>query len=148
MNVCYHPIQQSFRRMAAITTRSCPLRKRYQQYNYTTTASVLSDNNKTISDILQNVKDGTIEPLEAEKLITLSQQQSQQQQQATLSSSSRESSSDSSSSSSEADNILSSFANLDYNRTSRTGFPEVVFGSGKTPQQIATILDDFARHLN
>uniref|UniRef100_A0A7S1B8T7 phosphoribosylaminoimidazole carboxylase n=1 Tax=Corethron hystrix TaxID=216773 RepID=A0A7S1B8T7_9STRA len=40
---------------------------------------------------------------------------------------------------------LSSFANLDHDRQSRTGFPEAVFGQTKTPVQIAAILDDMAR---
>ena len=43
---------------------------------------------------------------------------------------------------------LHSFANLDHTRSKRTGFPEAVFGSGKTPEQVARILDDMARHLN
>lgn len=40
------------------------------------------------------------------------------------------------------------FANLDHTRTSRTGFPEAVFAAGKTPEQVAKILDDMARHVN
>jgi len=40
---------------------------------------------------------------------------------------------------------LASFANIDHLRTSRTGFPEAVFGQSKTPGQIAAILDDMAR---
>lgn len=43
---------------------------------------------------------------------------------------------------------LRSFANLDHTRSSRTGFPEAVFAEGKTPEQVAKILDDFARSLN
>jgi len=43
---------------------------------------------------------------------------------------------------------LKSFAELDHERLARTGFPEVVFGEGKTPDQIAMILDDMARHFN
>eukprot|EP00536_Pseudo-nitzschia_multiseries_P017645 jgi/Psemu1/225980/e_gw1.1700.23.1 len=46
------------------------------------------------------------------------------------------------------DNILKSFADIDHTRSSRTGFPEAVFGAGKTPNQIAMILDDMARHFN
>lgn len=46
------------------------------------------------------------------------------------------------------DELLNSFANLDHTRSSRTGFPEAVFGAGKTPNQIAMILDDMARHFN
>lgn len=88
-----------------------------------------------ISDILQNVKDGAIEPSDAAKLIISNQKK--QQESATTSQSP-----------SSSDDILTSFATLDYNRSSRTGFPEVVFGANKTPKQIATILDDFARHIN
>jgi hypothetical protein len=43
---------------------------------------------------------------------------------------------------------LQSFANLDHTRSLRTGFPEVVFAQNKTPQQVAMIMDDMARHVN
>jgi len=43
---------------------------------------------------------------------------------------------------------LDSFANLDHKRATRTGFPEAVFAAGKTPQQVATILDDMAKNVN
>lgn len=43
---------------------------------------------------------------------------------------------------------LESFANLDHTRATRTGFPEAVFASGKTPLQIAKILDDMAENIN
>ena len=46
------------------------------------------------------------------------------------------------------DEILDSFANLDHRRASRTGFPEAVFGQGKTPSQIHAILDSMARNVN
>jgi NCAIR mutase (PurE)-related protein len=36
------------------------------------------------------------------------------------------------------------FARLDHHRALRRGFPEVVFGSGKTPEQIATIVERIA----
>ena len=36
------------------------------------------------------------------------------------------------------------FARLDHHRALRKGFPEVVFGMGKTPQQIATIVERLA----
>ena len=44
------------------------------------------------------------------------------------------------------DVLLSSFANLDHRRAPRTGFPEAVFGQGKTPEQIHAILDSMARN--
>jgi NCAIR mutase (PurE)-related protein len=37
------------------------------------------------------------------------------------------------------------FAHADTHRHMRTGFPEVVFGSGKTPAQIATLLKELGR---
>jgi len=35
------------------------------------------------------------------------------------------------------------FAKIDRHRTLRTGFPEVVFGLGKTPEQIVQIVSAF-----
>jgi NCAIR mutase (PurE)-related protein len=46
------------------------------------------------------------------------------------------------------EDTLKSFADLDHSRTGRTGFPEAVFAEGKTPDQVARILDDMARSLN
>uniref|UniRef100_A0A7S4N708 phosphoribosylaminoimidazole carboxylase n=1 Tax=Odontella aurita TaxID=265563 RepID=A0A7S4N708_9STRA len=43
---------------------------------------------------------------------------------------------------------LESYANLDHGRARRTGFPEAVFAAGKTPGQIAAILDSMAENLN
>jgi len=37
------------------------------------------------------------------------------------------------------------FARVDTHRHLRTGFPEVVFGEGKTPEQIADILGELAK---
>lgn len=47
-----------------------------------------------------------------------------------------------------ANEMLASFANLDHDRAKRTGFPEAVFGAGKTPSQVAAILDEMARNVN
>ncbi|KAL3805781.1 hypothetical protein HJC23_007742 [Cyclotella cryptica] len=44
--------------------------------------------------------------------------------------------------------ILTSFANLDHRRASRAGFPEAVFGQGKTPTQIHAILESMAKDVN
>ncbi|MCY7274692.1 MAG: 1-(5-phosphoribosyl)-5-amino-4-imidazole-carboxylate carboxylase, partial [Phormidesmis sp. CAN_BIN44] len=33
------------------------------------------------------------------------------------------------------------FAHIDHHRALRTGFPEVIWGLGKTPQQIAQIME-------
>ena len=54
----------------------------------------------------------------------------------------------SSSSTTPENDILSSFANLDHRRASRCGFPEAVFGQGKTPAQIHSILDSMAKNVN
>ena len=46
------------------------------------------------------------------------------------------------------DEILSAFANLDYSRVKRAGFPEAVFGQGKTPTQMHLILESMAKNVN
>jgi pyridinium-3,5-biscarboxylic acid mononucleotide synthase len=46
------------------------------------------------------------------------------------------------------DETLESFANLDHGRAKRVGFPEAVFAQGKTPVQVAKILDDMALKVN
>ena len=76
----------------------------------------------SLNDILRRVQDGKLDVQHAEKLI-LSQKQS-------------------------PDEILKSFANLDHGRAMRTGFPEAVFAAGKTPEQVALILDDMAANVN
>jgi NCAIR mutase (PurE)-related protein len=38
------------------------------------------------------------------------------------------------------------FAKIDHHRQLRTGFPEVIWGPGKTPQQIAQIMTAMSRH--
>ena len=38
------------------------------------------------------------------------------------------------------------FAKLDHHRELRKGFPEVVYGLGKTPEQVATIAESILRH--
>lgn len=38
------------------------------------------------------------------------------------------------------------FANIDHHRTIRTGFPEVIFGQGKTPDQIRDIFRELIGH--
>jgi hypothetical protein len=47
-----------------------------------------------------------------------------------------------------SDDLLQSFATLDHERSERTGFPEVIFGQGKTATQIASILEDMAWNVN
>ncbi|MDR0888660.1 MAG: nickel pincer cofactor biosynthesis protein LarB [Coriobacteriales bacterium] len=41
---------------------------------------------------------------------------------------------------------LNTFANLDYSRAERCGFPEVIYGAGKTPEQLAEIAEDLLKH--
>ncbi len=38
------------------------------------------------------------------------------------------------------------FANIDHHRTLRTGFPEVIWGPGKTPEQIVQIMQAMRQH--
>src|SRR5262249_18398734 len=38
------------------------------------------------------------------------------------------------------------FANVDHHRTLRQGFPEVIYGSGKSPQQVARIVESMNRN--
>jgi hypothetical protein len=75
-------------------------------------------------DLLQRVRDGTLNVAEASKLI------------------------EGLSSNKNNDQVLETFANLDHDRSTRTGFPEAVFAEGKTPAQVASILDDMARSVN
>lgn len=90
------------------------------------------DHASTLTNILQQVKDGQLHPVEAATMIRNTANDGP--------ASSRQTSSE--------DDVLKSFANLDHNRSSRTGFPEAVFGAGKTPNQISRILDDMARNFN
>src|SRR5215471_10794623 len=38
------------------------------------------------------------------------------------------------------------FANVDHHRSLRQGFPEVIFGSGKTVEQVAHIVESMYKH--
>ncbi|MDP2953598.1 MAG: nickel pincer cofactor biosynthesis protein LarB [Chloroflexota bacterium] len=40
------------------------------------------------------------------------------------------------------------FAKIDHHRALRQGFPEVVFGAGKSPQQLAAIMERIAQHAD
>jgi NCAIR mutase (PurE)-related protein len=86
---------------------------------------------QSISQILQQMQSGSITAETAENLIV--QQQNERKK---------------SVSGKAPDDVLSSFANLDHSRAQRTRFPEAVFSQGKTPKQIAIILDDMADHVN
>ena len=50
--------------------------------------------------------------------------------------------------SSSPDETLRSFANLDHGRSDRAGFPEAVFGQGKTPGQLRSILQSMTDDVN
>ncbi|MAT83982.1 MAG: 1-(5-phosphoribosyl)-5-amino-4-imidazole-carboxylate carboxylase, partial [Gammaproteobacteria bacterium] len=39
---------------------------------------------------------------------------------------------------------MTAFARLDHDRIARQGLPEVVFADGKTPDQVAAIMAEFA----
>ena len=76
-----------------------------------------------MSDILRQVKEGKLEVCQAEDIILTAKKATPEEP-------------------------LEAFANLDHGRAMRTGFPEAVFAAGKTPQQVAAILDDMAKHVN
>jgi NCAIR mutase (PurE)-related protein len=76
-----------------------------------------------LNDILRQVHEGKLDVQQAEELISMRDQASPEEK-------------------------LQSFANLDHGRAMRTGFPEAVFAAGKTPEQVAAILDDMAKHVN
>ena len=45
-----------------------------------------------------------------------------------------------------ADEVLQDFARIDHGRANRTGVPEVIFGEGKTTEQLATIFCSMTRN--
>lgn len=98
-----------------------------RQYSSSSLWSVAND--KDLGWILNQVGDGKLTPSESEAII---RRQFESKPEASLS----------------PTELLKSFADIDHTRSSRTGFPEAVFGAGKTPDQIAMILDDMARHFN
>jgi len=87
-----------------------------------------SNDQYAISQLLQQVEKGSISANEAEKVIRDIGELNE--------------------SGNAPDETLRSFANLDHRRSSRTGFPEAIFSAGKTPSQIAAILDDMAGNVN
>lgn len=105
-------------------------------HQYSSTVGRLTEDSTNLGWILDQVGRGKLTPSESEILI-------RRQFETRLSS---ESSTPECTLS--PDEILNSFAEIDHTRSSRTGFPEAVFGAGKTPKQIAMILDDMARHFN
>ena len=82
----------------------------------------------TVLEILQNVQAQKLSPDSAAEMLSLLPPQNN--------------------ASSSHDINLQSFANLDHERSKRTGFPEAVFAQGKSYDQIEKILDDMARHVN
>lgn len=77
----------------------------------------------SVLSILEQVQNGQLKPSEAQSLLVYASEPS-------------------------PEDAIKAFANLDHTRCSRTGFPEAVFAAGKTPEQVARILDDMARSLN
>jgi len=79
----------------------------------------------SLPEILKQVQEGKLTPDDAHTLITIQRLTTKSPEQ-----------------------LLESFANLDHYRSKRTGFPEAVFAEGKTPQQVAAILDNMALSVN
>lgn len=73
-----------------------------------------------VSLLLRQVRDGLVAPDEAERRLLAGR--------------------------GDADAEVGGFAKVDLNRRARCGFPEVVFGLGKTPEQIAAILGSLRAH--
>jgi len=84
----------------------------------------LSTSGTSVIDILRQVKEGRLDVRQAEDLIQSASQKPS------------------------PDETLKSFADLDHGRAMRAGFPEAVFAAGKTPEQVALILDDMAHAVN
>jgi NCAIR mutase (PurE)-related protein len=104
-----------------------------RQHSRALSSSSTRGGSTELSTILESVRQGSLSPSQAETMIQLNAQ---------LLPAFDDHNRDS------PEHILKSFANLDHSRSSRTGFPEVVYGDGKTAEQIARILDDMARHFN
>ncbi|GKY95322.1 hypothetical protein MPSEU_000494000 [Mayamaea pseudoterrestris] len=85
---------------------------------------------KSLAEVLRDVHERNVNPHEAEELIM------------SLLPTSNENNSQNN------DEVLRQYANIDHARSLRTGFPEAVFAQGKSPEQVARILDDMARHAN
>lgn len=104
-------------------------------WNTNNNEQILSTTATTTKEILSKMKDGTLSIEQAETILTLRSntntniQQHQNHQQ-------------------HDEQILHSFAELDHDRSIRTGFPEVIYGENKTVNQIALILDDMAKSVN
>jgi len=81
-----------------------------------------------LQDVLERVSQGTLAPREALSLV--------------------DSASGATTSAGDKDTErLQAFVRIDHERSHRTGFPEVVFAEGKTPEQVCAILDDMAKHV-
>ncbi len=76
-----------------------------------------SSKDSSLLELLEQVQNGTLQPLEASHRIRALSNE----------------------------DVLTSFARLDYDRTSRVGFPEAVFAENKTVDQVGAILDSMAR---
>jgi NCAIR mutase (PurE)-related protein len=92
-----------------------------------------NDDRVTLSQLFRQIENGSLSPKDAEASI---------QEMLNLSSGVK------GNASTAPNEVLSSFANLDHSRSQRTGFPEAIFAAGKSPEQIAAILDDMAGHVN
>lgn len=101
----------------------------FSKFRFRSTSSI----NDSVLDIIQRVKAGTVDITEAQKLLSLNEEFV---------------SASAASEYNEQEELLQSYATLDHDRSKRTGFPESVFGEGKTVHQVASILDDMAMKVN
>jgi hypothetical protein len=119
---CCHAISKALpRSRGAIPSRRIQLRS----ISRTSPRCDETKHDTQLIPLLERIRDGTLSPEEACRLI----QQNSEISQKGLSS----------------ESTLEQFANLDHDRAQRTGFPEAVFAQGKTADQVAFILDDMAQ---
>jgi hypothetical protein len=94
----------------------------------TTRKGIADHHDDEIVRILQQVQDGTLTPSQAQQRIHIRSHETTTPR----------------AENDDDDDPLRAFANLDYRRARRVGFPEAVFAQGKTATQVALILDRMA----
>jgi len=92
---------------------------------------VTTSSKESIQSILQNVQNGSISIIKAEERLLHSLKTK-----------------NTSIDTNKNINVLEAYANIDHHRSERAGFPEAVFAQGKTPEQVVSILDNMADHIN
>jgi hypothetical protein len=93
----------------------------------TTRTGIADHHDDEIVRILQQVQDGSLTPSQAQQRIHIRSHETTTRAE-----------------NDDDDDPLRAFANLDYRRARRVGFPEAVFAQGKTAMQVALILDRMA----